>query len=455
MPLSSIPSGKAALIPGRALTGTKRSLSSMVDVSENNFEQAIEAVLLAGGPDAYPGGAGVVAEFAETFGYAPGGYRKRRPDDYDRALCLDPGPALDFIYATQPKEWEKFKKQHGADAKERLLKRLSPEIQRRGTLDVLRKGIKSDGCKFQLAYFKPSSGLNEALQKLYQANLFTVIRQLKYSQKTEHSLDLVIFLNGIPIFTGELKNPLTGQDVQDAIRQYRFNRDPKEPLFAFGRCLAHFAADPDLVYMTTHLQGPKTVFLPFNQGRNEGAGNPPSWRGFATAYLWEQIWARDSILNLIQHFIQIVDEEDDEGRKTGKKLLIFPRYHQLDAVRCLVGDARVHGTGQRYLIQHSAGSGKSNSIAWLGHQLSVLHDDEDKRVFDSIIVITDRRVLDRQLQNTVKQFEQTLGVVENIDKTSRQLKEALESRKTIIVSTLQKFPMIVDEIGNLQASGLP
>ena len=420
-----------------------------MDVSEKNLEQTIEAVLLAGGPDTYHGGTGVTAEFPETFDYAPGGYRKRKAEDYDRALCLDPGTALDFIYATQPKEWEKFKKQHGAEAKDRLLKRLSSEIHKRGTLDVFRKGIKSDGCKFQLAYFKPSSGLNEALQTLYQANLFTVIRQLKYSQKSENSLDLVLFLNGIPIFTAELKNPFTGQNVEDAIKQYRFTRDPKEPLFVFGRCLAHFAVDPDLVYMTTHLQGPKTVFLPFNQGRNGGAGNPPSLEGFATSYLWESIWARDSVLNLVQHFIHIVEEEDDEGRKTGKLSLIFPRYHQLDSVRRLVADSRVLGPGMRYLIQHSAGSGKSNSIAWLAHQLSVLHDHEDKRVFDSIIVITDRRVLDRQLQSNVKQFEQTLGVVENIDKTSRQLKQALEDGKTIVVSTLQKFPMIVDEIGKL------
>lgn len=201
--------------------------------------------------------------------------------------------------------------------------------------------------------------------------------------------------------------------------------------------------------MSTYIQGPKTVFLPFNQGRNGGAGNPPSFKGFATSYLWEGIWARDSVLNLVQHFIHIVEEEDDEGRKTGKLSLIFPRYHQLDSVRRLVADSRVFGPGRRYLIQHSAGSGKSNSIAWLAHQLSVLHDHEDKRVFDSIIVITDRRVLDRQLQSNVKQFEQTLGVVENIDKTSRQLKQALEDGKTIVVSTLQKFPMIVDEIGKL------
>jgi type I restriction enzyme R subunit len=396
-----------------------------VDISEKNFETAIEA------------------------GLASGGYRQRLPQDYDRALCLDPGAVLDFIYATQPQEWEKLKKQHGAEVKERFFTRLAQEVTRRGTLDVLRKGIKDSGCKFQMAFFCPVSGLNPELQKLCQANQFTVIRQLQYSQKTAHSLDLGLFLNGLPIFTAEVKNPLKGQNVQDAIRQYRLDRNIKEPLFAFGRCLAHFAVDPDLVYLTTHLTGPKTRFLPFNQGRNGGAGNPPSWKGFATAYLWEKIWARDSVLDLIQHFVQVVDVEDDKGKKTGEKRLIFPRYHQLDAVRRLVAAAKQVGVGHHYLIQHSAGSGKSNSIAWLAHQLSVLHDDQDKRVFDSIIVITDRRVLDRQIQRTVRQFEQTLGVVENIDKTSKQLKEALEGGKTIIVTTLQKFPVIADQIGAL------
>lgn len=420
-----------------------------MDVSEKNFEGTIEAVLLTGVPDGTSGGAGVAGSGVLIFEGAPGGYRQRKPEDYDRALCLMPNDVLDFIYATQPKEWDKFKQQMEADAKDRLLKRLASEVQIRGTLDVLRNGIKSDGCTFRLAYFRPSSGLNEALQKLYEANIFAVVRQLHYSRKTESSLDLALFLNGLPILTAELKNPLTGQDVQNAIRQYRFDRDPKEPLFAFGRCLAHFAVDPDLVFFSTHLQGSKTEFRPLNQGRNGGAGNPPSWKGFATAYLWEQIWSRDSVLNLAQRFVQVVEEEDDKGRKTGRRFLIFPRYHQLDAVRRLVQEVRKSGPGHHYLVQHSAGSGKSNSIAWLAHQLSVLHDTSDRRVFDSIIVITDRRILDRQLQRTVRQFEQTLGVVENIDTTSRQLKQALEDGKTIIVTTLQKFPVIAKEIGEL------
>ncbi len=317
---------------------------------------------------------------------------------------------------------------------------------------MLRNGVKDSGCKFRLAYFRPASGLNEETRRLHAANLFAVVRQVRYSTRNENCLDLVLFLNGIPIFTAELKNPLNSQDVEDAIRQYKTDRDPREPLLAYGRCLAHFAVDPDLVYVTTRLAASKTRFLPFNQGKYGGAGNPPvppTRSGYATAYLWEETWARDSVLDLVRQFIHEVEEEDDNGRKTGTRFLIFPRYQQLDCVRKLVTDARTAGAGQRYLIQHSAGSGKSLTIAWLAHQLATLHDASDRRVFDSIVVVTDRRVLDRQLQTTMRQFEQTLGVVENIDTTSRQLKDALESGKTIIVTTLQKFPVIAREIGEL------
>jgi type I restriction enzyme R subunit len=398
----------------------------MIDTSEKNFEATIEASLLQSG------------------------YQRRTSTDYNPALCLIPQDVFDFIQATQPKEWQKFKTQYGDDAHTKLLKRLAEVVKTRGTLEVLRKGIKANGCRFKLAYFQPASGLNEEAQKLYQANFFSIVRQLHYSQKTPaKSLDLTLFLNGLPLFTAELKNPFKGQNVEHAIKQYRSDRDPREPLFSFGACLSHFAVDPDLAYMTTHLQGNKTRFLPFNQGKNGGAGNPPSAFNFSTAYLWERIWQKDNVLDLIQNFITLVEEEDDKGRKTGAKSLIFPRYHQFDAVRRLLADAKSEGTGKSYLIQHSAGSGKSNSIAWLAHGLSSLHDDNDTRVFDSIIVITDRRVLDRQLQRTIRQFEETPGVVENIDKTSRQLKEALESGKNIIVTTLQKFPVIVDQIQSL------
>jgi len=416
-----------------------------MDVSEKNFQAAVEAALLRD-PLAGAAGDGAALADAATGAYLSGGYRRREPTDYDRELCLIPKDVLGFISATQPKEWQKMLAQHGADAKPVLLKRLASEIHKHGTLHVLRKGIKANGCKFRLAFFKPSSGLNEASQKIYLANQFIIVRQLKYSGKNEKSLDLVIFLNGLPLFTAELKNPFKGQTVQDAVKQYRLDRDPKEPLFQFGRCLAHFAVAPSLVYLTTELRGGKTSFLPFNQGYNLGAGNPPSWKGFATAYLWEQVWARDSVLNLLQHFIHIVEIEDDRGNKTGELKLLFPRYHQLDCVRRIVADALGRGVGYCYLVQHSAGSGKSNTIAWLAHQLSVLHDTKDERIFDSIIVITDRWVLDRQLQRTVRQFEQTLGVVENIDTTSRQLKQALEDGKTIIVTTLQKFPVIADQM---------
>ncbi|HEU5378680.1 MAG TPA: type I restriction endonuclease [Ktedonobacteraceae bacterium] len=400
-----------------------------MDTSEKNLETTIETALLAQG------------------------YGKRSSNDYNKKFCLLPDETLNFIYATQPKVWEQFKQQfngHVDKAKERFFERLASEIKARGTLEVLRKGFKTQGCHFRLAFFRPANSLNADLQLLYEANVFTVVRQLHYSEQNNNSLDLTIFLNGLPLFTAELKNDFTGQNVQDAMRQYASHRDPSEHLFTYGRCLVHFAVDPDLVYMTTQLNREKTYFLPFNQGRNWGAGNPPSWQGFATAYLWEQVWAKESVLELVQYFIHDVEEEvEEKGRKVHRKKLIFPRYHQLDAVRRLVADARVSGPGKRYLVQHSAGSGKSNTLAWLAYQLSVLQDAQDHLIFDSVIIISDRRVLDQQLQKTVRQFQQTLGVVENIDKNSQQLKDALENGKKIVVTTLQKFPVIVDEIAAL------
>jgi type I restriction enzyme R subunit len=424
------------------------------EVSEQSFEDAIECGLLRYGLDACPEDA---VGFAEPAGpprgkMPPGGYGRRLPEDYDRSLCLIPRDAIDFVLATQPKEWHRLSEHYGAAVREQFLKRLATEIERRGALDVLRNGIRDSGVKFRLAYFRPSSALNAETQRLHAGNLFAVVRQLRYGARNEKSLDLVLFLNGIPIFTAELKNPLSGQEVENAICQYKTDRDPREPIFAYGRVLAHFAVDPDLVYITTHLAGPATRFLPFNRGKFGGAGNPPvppTRAGYATAYLWEETWARDSVLDLVRHFIHEVEEEDERGRKTGRRFLIFPRYQQLDCVRRLVADALGNGAGQRYLIQHSAGSGKSFTIAWLAHRLATLHDASDRRVFDSIVVVTDRRVLDRQLQAAMRQFEQILGVVENIDTTSRQLKEALETGKTIIVTTLQKFPVIAKEIGEL------
>lgn len=416
----------------------------VVDHREKAFEEAIVAALLAK--------VEIAREKLPEGTYLPGGYYQRQAGEYDRGHCLISRDLFDFIVATQPKEWEKLKEYHGDQVKERFLARLSREIERRGTLEVLRRGVKDWGCKFRLAYYVPASTLNPELQKFHGANIFSVVRQLRYSERNENSLDLAVFLNGLPLFTAELKNPLTGQNVEEAIRQYCFDRDPREPFFAYGRCLAHFAVDPDLVFVTTQLKGSQTRFLPFNRGKFGGAGNPPkapTEPGYPSDYLWQEVWAKDSILNLVQHFIHEIEEEDEQGRSTGQRWLIFPRFHQLDAVRRLVTHARGHGPGQNYLIEHSAGSGKSNSIAWLAHQLSILHDDSDRRIFDSIIVITDRRILDRQLQRTVRQFEQAPGVVENIEATSRQLKTALEAGKTIIVTTLQKFPVIVEQVEEL------
>jgi type I restriction enzyme R subunit len=418
------------------------------EISEHKFEDDIEYALASGD------GASIVSDTAVPYGFgAPGGYQLRNwKTDYDRERCLIPRDVFDFLYATQPREWQKYETQYGADAKEKFLQRLTGEIKKRGTLDVLRRGVKDVGCHFRLVYFPPVSSLNEDLARLCDCNVFSVVRQLHYSTGSEQSLDLGIFVNGLPVFTAELKSPLNGQDVQDAVKQYRFDRDPKEPLFVRGRCLAHFAVDPELVMVTTELAGARTRFLPFNRGSFGGAGNPPispaqaSEGRYASYYLWDEIWARRSVLNLLQHFIHEIELENDKGKKTGRKQLIFPRYHQLDSVRGLIAHAFEHGPGQRYLIEHSAGSGKSNSIAWLAHQLSSLHDAKNESVFDSVVVVTDRRVLDRQLQRTIRQFEQTSGTVENVDQTSRQLKEALEDGKKIIVTTLQKFSVISEQM---------
>ena len=425
-------------------------------ISERAFEDAIEAALLRHGPDERPyTPRRDIADEPPPYGdpgMRPGGYHKRRPEDYDRTLCLLPDDVLDFVLATQPKQWQRLSQHHGTEVRARFLKRLSSEIERRGALDVLRRGVKDMGCAFRLAYFRPASGLNEETRRLHAANFFAVARQVRYSTRNEKSLDMVLFLNGIPVFTAELKNPLTGQTVEDAIRQYKTDRDPREPLLAYGRCLAHFAVDTELVYVTTHLAGPKTRFLPFNRGRFGGAGNPPvppTQDGYATAYLWEETWARDSVLDLVRQFIHEVEEEDETGRKTGRRFLIFPRHQQLDCVRRLVSDARATGAGSATSSSTRRAAARASPSPGSPTSSPPCTDADDRRVFDSIVVITDRRVLDRQLQSTMRQFEQTLGVVENIDTTSRQLKDALEAGKTIIVTTLQKFPVIAAEIGQL------
>jgi len=403
-----------------------------VNVSEANFEAIIKRVLVG-----------------------QNGYLKRAPADYDRGLCMDPELAIKFIQATQPQTWGRYLKQYPTEAAWRFTQRLAQQIERRGTLYTLRHEFKDSGCHFRLAYFRPNTTLNPAEQKRYRGNIFSAVRQLRYQpvgDPGQPELDLTLFLNGLPIFTAELKNQFTGQNAQDAIKQYKKDRSSTEPLFKPGRCLAHFAVDDKEVYVTPHLQDEQTEFLPFNRGYNHGAGNPPppiTSGKFATSYLWEEMWAKDSILNLIQRFIHVYDELDEQGKKTGQKKLIFPRYHQLIAVRELVADARANGPGHRYLIQHSAGSGKTMTISWLAHQLSVLHDERDEPVFDTIVVISDRRLLDRQLRNAVRQFERTRGVVEAITRDSQQLKEALETGKPIIVTTLQKFPVIARQVGDL------
>ncbi|MCK5461290.1 type I restriction endonuclease subunit R [Candidatus Gracilibacteria bacterium] len=378
-------------------------------------------------------------------------YEVRKPNNYDKTLCVDREIVLQFIKSTQPKEWGKLEEHHGSFAEDKFFKRLDQEIKARGLLDVLRKGIKDNGSSFDLAYFKPNTNINEETKTLYEGNIFTVIRQLKYSVRNENSIDMVLFLNGLPIFTIELKNQFTNQSVKNALRQYKIDRDPNESLLQFQRCLTHFAVDTEEVYMTTKLEGLKTYFLPFNKGYNMSAGNPPAKDKYKTEYMWEDIWKPDNTLEIISRFLCLQKEEkvDEKGRKKIIETFIFPRYHQLDSVRRLVADTTENGAGKNYLIQHSAGSGKSNSIAWLAHRLADLHKDGDKKIFDSVVIITDRRVLDKQLQSTVAQFEQVRGVVKKIDKQSDQLRKALETGEKIIITTLQKFPFIVTDMAAL------
>lgn len=341
---------------------------------------------------------------------------------YDRALALDPALLLDFIQATQEKLWKSLHAIHGDETGKVVLDHLAKELETKGMLKVLRQGFKCYGKKLRVAVFAPSNRLNPDTLALYGQNLLSVTRQLYYGETHTKSLDLVLFLNGLPLVTVELKNEMSGQTVEDAKVQYKRHRDHREPLFDFKkRTLVHFAVDPDEVAMTTRLSGDKTHFLPFNLGNQGHAGNPPaSDGGYRTAYLWREVWQRDSLLDILGRFMHLQVEEkrilSDEGiKKITKETMIFPRYHQLDAVRRLVAHTQAHGPGRNYLVQHSAGSGKSNSIAWLAHRLSSLHDANDRKIFDSVIVVTDRRILDQQLQNTIYQFEHKQGVVEKID----------------------------------------
>lgn len=365
--------------------------------------------------------------------------------DYDRQHCVDLAKLKAFLDATQPEVADELKLDSDNPTRRAFLARLEKEVAARGVVDVLRHGVKHQKYSIDLFYGTPSPGNATAAAK-YAENRFSVTRQLHFSlDDSKLSLDLAIFINGLPIATFELKNSLTKQNVDHAIRQYCNDRDPRERLFGFGRCMVHFAIDDSQVMMCTHLKGNKSWFLPFNKGHNDGAGNPPNPNGLKTDYLWKQILTPLSLTNILENYAQIIEEKN---LKTGKKTLkqVFPRHHQLDLVRTVLSDVATSGVGKRYLIQHSAGSGKSNSIAWLAHQLIGLQKDS-KQIFDSIIVITDRRILDQQIDATIRQFMQVGSTVGHA-KHSGDLRKFIEASKKIIISTVQKFPFVLEEIGD-------
>ena len=401
------------------------------NVKETAFETAIEQSLLK-----------------------KGGYIKGEKDRFDPALGFEPETLVSFIKETQPAEWKALKSSQKEKTKEILIDALRKALDSEygGCLKVLRHGFKCFGKAFRAAYFAPASGLNPDTKKLYSANKLTVTRQLKYSAKNENSIDMALSLNGLPIVTMELKNPMTGQTWRNAVHQYENDRDPREPIFQFKkRASVHFAVDTDEVYMTTRLKGKKTLFLPFNRGNNNGSGNPENPGGYKTSYLWEKVLQKDSLLDILAHFIHLEKKEIKlNNKKIIKETIIFPRYHQLDCARKLAIDAKEKGTGVNYLIQHSAGSGKSKTIAWLAHKLAGLFNSKDEKVFDSVIVVTDRRVLDQQLQNAIYQIERRQGVVKKIDRDSAQLAEAIASGAHIIVTTLQKFPFVNEKMRRLK-----
>ena len=380
-----------------------------------------------------------------------GGYNKGFSEDFDAQLGLFPKYVIEFLKTSQPKSWEKLVNIHKDEADKKVIQRLIKEIDLRGALDVIRNGFTDYGVKFQMAYFKPESTLNPEAEALYLSNHLSVTRQLYYERIGKNSIDMVLSLNGLPIATIELKNQFSGQSVDNAKKQYVYDREPSEPIFQFKkRTLVHFAVDTDECFMTTKLDGKHTRYLPFNIGSNNGAGNPVNKEGYRTSYLWEYVWTKDSFMDIIGKFLHLsVEEFEMNGVKKKKETIIFPRFHQMQVVRKTTSDAKINGAGKNYLIQHSAGSGKSNSIAWLSYRLSSLHDDANNRIFDSVIVITDRKVLDSQLQNTIYQFEHKDGVVQKIDKDSQQLADAISAGSNIIITTLQKFPFILDKIGEL------
>ena len=399
------------------------------DTKEKRFEQDIEEYLCTNG-----------------------GYTKGNSQSFDKNLALDTETFLTFIKNSQPKSWERYVKNNGADSEKQIIDRFCREVKMVGLLKVFRQGFTDRGVKFRAIFWKPETSINEISQKQYAANIFHCTRQLYYSPKNNNSIDIVLFINGIPVVSMELKCQFTGQSTANAIEQYKFDRAGNETLFAFKeRVLVHFAVDLKQVYMTTRLEGASTYFLPFNQGSNGagkvgGKGNPINENGYDTSYLWENVLCRDRLLEILHKYLHLQVERDKKTGEVKSERMIFPRYHQLDVVTKLLADVKENGAGRNYLIQHSAGSGKSNSIAWLAHRLSGLHDYNDEKIFKSVIIVTDRRVLDDQLQNTVYQFDHVPGVVRKIDKNAQQLKEAIESGAGIIITTLQKFPVIYKKV---------
>ncbi|MGG3043475.1 DEAD/DEAH box helicase family protein [Bacillus anthracis] len=398
-------------------------------------------------------------EDIESFLLSEGGYIKGDMSTYNKEKAIDMVKLISFIKTSQKKQWERYVRNYQEDAEKKLYKRLNEEIEDKGVLYVLRHGINDRGVKLNLAYFRPETSLNPEVIRLYNTNILTCTRQFAYSTENRNTIDMVLSLNGIPIVALELKNQITGQSIKNAKNQFMYDRNSKELCFQFNkRFLVYFAVDLHEVAMTTKLNGKDTFFLPFNQGSNGagnvgGAGNPENFDSYATSYLWEYVLKKDTLMDILQRYIHLDREEsiivrnNKETKKISEKL-IFPRYHQLDVVTKLVADVKVKGSGENYLIQHSAGSGKSNSIAWLAYRLSSLHNKDNQNIFTSVIVVTDRKVLDSQLQDTISSFDHTKGIVETIGegKTSKDLRDAINDGKKVIITTLQKFPVIYSEI---------
>lgn len=371
------------------------------------------------------------------------GYEEGSNADYNKEYAVDETRLFRFLQETQPEEMEKLGVFASETKKRQFLNRLSSEISKRGIIDVLRRGVKVYPAKLTLFYMTPSEN-NVKAKELHEKNIFSVTRQLRYAENAEKlALDLCLFLNGLPVITMELKNQLTRQNTEDAVRQYKEDRDPRETLFSFKRCIVHLAVDDSTIQFCTKLAGKQSWFLPFNKGYNDGAGNPPNPNGLKTDYLWKDILTKAKLSRIIENYAQLVEQKDKSGKTSFKQ--IWPRYHQLDCVEKLLADVREEGAGKRYLIQHSAGSGKSNSIAWLVHQLIGLEKDGHP-LFHSVLVVTDRRILDRQIRDTIKQFTQVASTVVWAER-SADLRKAIEDGKRIIVTTIEKFPYIVQEIG--------